>query len=217
VIPRARHFQKKLDERRFRFRARFERPEEGVWKLEDGLTHWLDKKLGRDNYALHGDDWEGHGWNSYALHFDDHTIIPELLDRLESLRAEVRRVPSYVVSITREQARAVRSAIVALQACLVDKLNAEMPRVTWAMGRCEVLRDMPQTEGERVHISNINMLTEVDRLLSVNDGTGSVRLEDGQRGAIEVALLHMRDLRPAPVEHIAVLRAFLSGLVDVSQ
>jgi len=70
---------KKVDERRFRFRARFESPSgAGRWRMEDNIFKWLDQRVGKDNYALHSDGWEGHSRDCYALYFDDHTIIDDL-------------------------------------------------------------------------------------------------------------------------------------------
>jgi len=39
----------------------------------------LDQRVGKDNYAFHSDDWDGHSRDCYALYFDDHAIIDGLL------------------------------------------------------------------------------------------------------------------------------------------
>lgn len=46
--------QKKIDERNFPVRVRFSKPENGFGTRINDLHDWLDREVGRGNYAVHG-------------------------------------------------------------------------------------------------------------------------------------------------------------------
>lgn len=83
---------KAVDERKYRVRLRFERPP-GVGEWDTcALEGWLNERLGRRRWGLHGDSWEGHSFESFALHFDDHTVIPDLLVYIDSMSIQRVRI-----------------------------------------------------------------------------------------------------------------------------
>ena len=220
MIKRANLSKAALSKNRFRFRVRFERPPGGgVWDLERSLLSWLDRRLGKDNYAFQEDRWDGYGLHAYALHLDDHTAIPDLLAHYDGIRTEIRRRPQFRASIDRQTARAARLAIAALQTRIVERLNADCVRVIWSMGRAEMLPGEASTVGDHLMLSRIRSLSEIDALLSALPSDGEpleVVLEDDHRGVLEVGLTMLGDVRPpVSVEEIAPIRALVDSLHEI--
>ncbi len=213
------NWPKKLaDERRFRFRVRFVRPPgDGIWDQEP-LRRWLDQRLGRDGWGLYPDTWDGHGAETYALHLDDHTAIPDLLNLWEGQQLKLYAKPLFRVCLGPNVIAAIRSAIRDLQGVIVDDLNADYPTVTWAMGTCALLPGVTETIGHKLRMDHIRRLGEVDTLLSAVPTAGErliAILEDEHRGAVELGVSKLGDIRPIPVETIEALRLLLDELDEV--
>ena len=220
------HHKQKNDEQRFRFRVRFERPPgAGGWDLERTLFAWLDQRIGKGNYAFYPDYWVGHGLGytehneTYALHFDDHTIIPDLLMHYDGIYLEVTKPVQFRAVVQREQLRRLRASISQLQRYLVDYLNKPYVRVTWAMGQARFMNGNSVSIGDNIRVGRINELTQIDGLLSVVPPEGqdlTVMLSDYLRGALEMSVVNWRDKRPPPTpEELEPLQRFIETICQV--
>jgi hypothetical protein len=206
---------RKLDERKYRFRVRFERLPGGGFFRGDAFALWLDERLGSKNYAFHPDTWEGHGIETYALHFDDHRIIPELLKFHATLEVINSTKARFVATVNRDQVEALGIAIPALQARLIDLLGAAGLQTIWALGRCDLVSAVTATMGDRLRLAHVNLLAMVrEKLERCSAKDGALIIEDDQRGAVELGLVMLRDLRPQPAEEIKALQALTEALVE---
>jgi hypothetical protein len=211
--------QSKIDEHRFRCRVRFERPGTGLWDVHKYVHAWLDARLGKDNYAFHPDTWDGHGLEAHALHFDDYTIIPDLMKHYDAIVTVAHRTPKFWATVARADVRVLRDAIFHIQQTITERLNADEVKVTWTLGVCSVRYGVEMKLGDVARLREVFALTEIDTLLSRSpplDESFIVELEDGQRGSLETGLGLLQDLRPAPEEHISVLRAFLDTVTVIA-
>ena len=210
--------QRTADERRFRFRVRLKRPPgSGLWGTEE-LVDWLNQRLGRDAWAKYPDIWEGHGTDTYAIHLNDHRVIPELIELLERQQLIPYAKPMFQATLGPNVVAAIRGAIHALQGQIVEDLNADWPTVSWAMGSCTLLPGVVETVGHKLRMDSIRRLGEVDTLLSTIPAAGeplAVVLEDEHRGAIEVGISMLGDVCPVPVDTIESLRLLLDALEEV--
>ena len=72
---------KVVDDRRFRFRVKFRRPDIGIWAEMDELEDFLRQGVGPKGYAIHPIVWQI--GDCYAVHFDDRSIFGELMGILD--------------------------------------------------------------------------------------------------------------------------------------
>ena len=205
-------------ERRFRFRVRFENPPGGgSWAQEKSFFAWLDERLGKGKYSFHEDNWEGHGVDCRALHFNDHAIIPDLLTRYAQIYLAAPKKFLFVTSLTHEQARDAREAIAHLQQYLVDQINKPVVIATWAMGTLSFLPGPKQSVGEHMKADRVLRLSLICRQLNVVPAVGEtvpIVLEDSERGALEVGFALWRDKKPDP-KHAAVLERLIASLTQI--
>lgn len=215
---RAKWPKRYADERRFRFRVRITRPPgDGIWD-QGPIRRWLNERLGRDGWGLYPDTWDGHGRDTYALHLDDHSAIGDLLALWEGQQLKLYAKPLFQACLGSNVIAAIRSALYDLQGRIVDDLNARRPTVSWTMGTCDFLPDAYQGNFDVLRVRRIKLLGEIDSTLSTVPPAGeplTVVLEDEQRGAVELGLAALQDLRPAPIETIECLRLLLDALEEV--
>lgn len=209
--------QRELDDRRFRYRARFEKPPgQGNWNQRETVLAWLDARVGKGRYAWHEDSWEGHGVDAFALHVDDYAAIAEFQHHYAGIYLKVTEPPKFAGHFTRGELSAIRAAIAAMQQHLVERLDTPIKRVVWTMGRAAIPRNVPTGRGDHLGLDRINDLTPIDTALSVvpaGDETAHVKIEDRNRGSLEVGFAMWRDARPAPAaDAVAAIRLLLDRL-----
>ena len=73
----------KTDDRRFRFRVKFRRPDTGIFPAR-GLHDWLTERVGLKGYAIHPVDWNQIG-ETLAVYFDDPLLFLDLVAYLDEL------------------------------------------------------------------------------------------------------------------------------------
>ncbi len=111
------------DERRFRFRVRFERPEgTGDWDVS-ALENWLTERVGRPGYGLHDDDQWGKKWEGFAIHLDDHRIISDLVAYIDGMKIQRVRIETYTATVGANFADAVIAGIRDLKGMIAEKIN----------------------------------------------------------------------------------------------
>ena len=209
---------RKEAECKYRFRIRFTRPPgNGVWHSENVGT-WLNEKVGRDGWVMYPDRWDGHGMYTYAVHLDDHTIIPELLAFWQQQELLPCYNPIFRASLGPNVRGAIRSAIRELQQAMVDDINKHEQQVTWALGKSELIRGVRNTMYLKLRMDRIRWLGEVETLLSEvpsSGGTLTFQIEDCQRGALEVGVALLSDLKPPRTATIEDLRLLLDAIEEV--
>ncbi len=218
MASRANWPQRRIDERRFRFRVRFTYPEGNGWRRTEDLRAWLDKRLGAGNWRQFPDTWDGHGLDAYAIHLDDHTVIPDLVDLLDHQQLVPYRRPVFRAELGSNMVAAIRSAIHTLQNQIVADLNSKGTTVSWGMGTCQFVPGAWQGAWDCLRVKRIGLMGEVDTALSAVPASGeplAITLNDGQRGAVEWGVTVLQDLRPAPTDTIERLRLLLDALEEV--
>ena len=209
---------RKEDEARYRFRIRFTRPPgNGIWHGEK-VSNWLNERLGRDGWRKYPEYWAGHGQYTYAIHLDDHTVIPDLLAFWQTQELTPSYNPVFQASLGPNMIGVVRNAVRQLQQHMVDEINKEQQQVTWTLGTCTILPNVWKGGWLCDRVERIRLLGEVDTLLSslpAEGGALSVQIEDRQRGALEIGVAMLGDLKPPPTVTIEDLRLLLDGLDEL--
>ena len=67
----------KIDDRTFGIRVRIEVPELGLRERSVELHRWMDERLGRQGYAVHGGGFDGYGGQSIFVYCNDPDAIAE--------------------------------------------------------------------------------------------------------------------------------------------